>query len=118
MVHKGENKPFKLLYQTIQDFTNDIIDVEVNLQQEVKVTREYLKEKYQPVELPKPNPTQVGRVSIALDSSDDDRELDDFIQTLGEDLNPAGIPGDQPESRAVDQPDSGKQLVLSNPQRK
>ena len=115
MVHKGENKPFKLLYQTIQDFTNDIIDVEVNLQQEVKATREYLKEKYQPVELPKPNPAQVGKVSIALDSSEDERELDNFIQTLDKDLNPAGIPGDQPESSGVDQPDSGRQLVPFQP---
>ena len=77
------HKPFKLLYQTIQDFTNDIIDVEVKLQQEVKATREYLKEKYQPAEVPKANPTEVGRVSITLDSSDEEREPHDFVRTLG-----------------------------------
>jgi hypothetical protein len=111
IVNKGEAKPFKLLYQTIQDFTNDIIDVEVKLQQEVTATREYLKEKYQPAEVPKANPTKVGRVSITLDSSDEEREPRDFVRTMGVGPRAAEILEDRPEDNAGDQPDSGKQLV-------
>ena len=111
MVNKGEAKPFKLLYQTIQDFTNNIIDVEEKLQQEVKATREYLKEKYQLAEVPKAKPTKVGKVSITLDSSDEEREPRDFVRTMGVGTKAAKILEDRPEDNPVDQPDSGKQLV-------
>ena len=38
MVNNGKPQAFQLLYQTIQDFSNDIIDVEERLQEEVKAT--------------------------------------------------------------------------------
>ena len=70
-----------------------------------------MKEKYQPAEVPKANSTKVGKVSITLDSFDKEREPHDLVRTIGVGQRAEELPKDRPKDNAVDQPDSGKQLV-------
>jgi hypothetical protein len=107
VVHKGEPQPFKLLYETIQDFSNDIIAVEEALQCKVVATREYLKEKYQPAAIPKEKPADGGRIMVDLEDSDEERVPGAFFRTLGL--------GRQTEKIPKDQLDSLKQLVAYKP---
>jgi hypothetical protein len=107
VMHKGEPQPFQLLYETIQDFSNDIIAVGEGLQRKVVATREYLKEKYQPAVIPKEQPADGGKVMVTLEDSDEERVPGAFVRTLGL--------GRQTEKIPEDQPDSLKQLVAFKP---
>jgi hypothetical protein len=111
VVHKGEPQPgpqpFKLLYETIQDFSLDIIAVEEALQRKVVATQEYLKEKYQPAAILKEKPADKCKIMVDLDESDEERVPGDFVRILGL--------GRQTEKILEDQPDAFKQLVAYKP---
>jgi chromosome segregation ATPase len=47
-LYQGEAQSFKKLYESMQNFTNDIIQVEEGLERVLKAIREYLQAKHQP----------------------------------------------------------------------
>jgi hypothetical protein len=48
VLYKGEAQPFKRLYKSMQDFSNDIMQVQEGLERELKAIQQYLKEKHRP----------------------------------------------------------------------
>jgi DNA repair exonuclease SbcCD nuclease subunit len=48
VLYKGEAQPFPRLYTSMQDFSNEIMQVQEGLEREFKAIRQYLEEKHRP----------------------------------------------------------------------
>jgi hypothetical protein len=84
VLYKGEAQPFPRLYQSMQDFSNDIMQVQEGLEREFKSIQQYLEEKHRPaMEASRKEDQKVeGKEEvIVVQSSDSEGEWPEGVQT-------------------------------------
>jgi hypothetical protein len=113
VLYKGEAQPFKRLYKSMQDFSNDIMQVQEGLEREFKAIQQYLKEKHRPAveEGRKEDEKVEGKKEvIEVHSSDLEGERPAGVWRLGLSRGTKKAPESKPEA--------GRQLVPFQPPEK
>jgi hypothetical protein len=111
VLYRGEAQPFKRLYKSMQDFSNDIMQVQEGLEGELKTIRLYLKEKHWPAveenQKEDQKAEEKGKEVIEVPSSNSEGEQPAGVRRLG--LSKAAKKA--PESK----PDADKHVVPFQP---
>jgi hypothetical protein len=97
-LYKGEAQSFLRLYKSMQQFSNDILQVQEGLEGELKAIRDLLQEKHQPAVEQDQKEENKGKEVIKVASSDSEGGLPAGVRKLGRLTETMKAPESRPDA--------------------